>query len=96
MTLYRVVISPHYFHRCQFKPSCSAYGLRALTSRGWALGGAMAVDRVMRCHPLASASGYGTVLGAESDPLGMFRLNPWDPRSMSRLLLDPVEENVIW
>jgi putative membrane protein insertion efficiency factor len=38
--------------RCRFHPSCSAYALEALQRHGALRGGALAVGRVCRCHPL--------------------------------------------
>jgi putative membrane protein insertion efficiency factor len=37
--------------QCRFTPSCSEYALEAISTRGAARGGWLAVKRVCRCHP---------------------------------------------
>jgi len=45
------LVSVHLTPRCRFHPSCSAYALEALETRG-ALGGLwLAIRRLGRCHP---------------------------------------------
>ncbi len=48
---WRRVISPLYGQVCAFYPSCSAYGLEALTTHGLIRGGALTAWRVLRCNP---------------------------------------------
>lgn len=48
---YRKVVSPLYGPVCRFFPSCSAYALEAVTVHGAIRGGALAVQRLCRCHP---------------------------------------------
>lgn len=48
---YRRWISPALPPRCRFYPSCSAYALEALRTRGPVAGMLLAGWRVMRCHP---------------------------------------------
>ena len=36
---------------CRFTPTCSAYGIEAVEVHGAWRGGALAVRRVLRCHP---------------------------------------------
>jgi len=36
---------------CRFTPSCSQYGVEALTKHGLIRGGIMTIWRVMRCNP---------------------------------------------
>lgn len=48
---YRRLISPLYGQVCGFYPSCSAYGLEAVTVHGAARGGALTAWRVLRCNP---------------------------------------------
>ncbi len=48
---YRYGISPVIGPRCRFHPSCSEYGLQALSRFGLARGGWLTLARVCRCHP---------------------------------------------
>lgn len=50
---YRAVISPLYGDVCRYYPSCSHYALTAVQDRGVVVGGALAVRRLVRCHPWA-------------------------------------------
>ena len=42
---------------CRFQPTCSEYAALAISKHGLLRGGAMAVWRLLRCHPLAKG-GY--------------------------------------
>ncbi|GAA4569476.1 membrane protein insertion efficiency factor YidD [Planotetraspora kaengkrachanensis] len=48
---YRAFISPMLGPRCRFEPSCSAYGLEAITVHGALRGIWLTVRRIGRCHP---------------------------------------------
>ena len=48
---YQLVISPLLGPRCRFYPSCSAYAVEALTTRGPVIGLWLAGRRLLRCHP---------------------------------------------
>jgi len=48
---YRKVISPLYGDVCRYFPSCSAYGLEAVTVHGAVKGSGLAAWRVLRCNP---------------------------------------------
>ncbi len=48
---YRRYLSPALPARCRFYPSCSAYALEAVTRHGALRGGALAIWRLLRCHP---------------------------------------------
>jgi hypothetical protein len=48
---YRRWISPALPARCRFYPSCSAYAQEALMRYGAAQGSALALWRLLRCHP---------------------------------------------
>lgn len=49
--VYRRTISPLYGQVCSFYPSCSAYGLEAVTVHGVLRGVPMTVWRILRCNP---------------------------------------------
>jgi len=57
---YKQFVSPFFGNSCRFSPSCSEYAAQAVVELGWWRGGALAVKRVLRCHPLG-ASGYDPV-----------------------------------
>jgi len=55
---YKAALSPA-FHAlggatggCRFQPTCSEYAAIAVSEHGLLRGGAMAVARLLRCHPL--------------------------------------------
>ncbi|WP_052460877.1 membrane protein insertion efficiency factor YidD [Microbacterium gorillae] len=54
LTAYRAVISPLYGDVCRYYPSCSAYGVGAVQQHGAVKGSALALARILRCHPWAA------------------------------------------
>ena len=52
ITFYRSFISPTQGPRCEFYPSCSAFGLQAVKEHGAVLGVMMTTDRLTRCNLL--------------------------------------------
>lgn len=51
ITIWRKLVSPLYGQVCGFYPSCSAYGLEAVTVHGLVRGSALTAWRVLRCNP---------------------------------------------
>jgi putative membrane protein insertion efficiency factor len=45
---------------CRFTPSCSAYAIEAIERHGAMTGGALALRRILRCHPWGG-SGFDPV-----------------------------------
>lgn len=48
---YRTMISPLYGQVCSYYPSCSAYGLEAVTVHGAVRGSGLTLWRILRCNP---------------------------------------------
>jgi uncharacterized protein len=48
---YRLLLSPWLGSSCRFEPTCSAYSLEALQTRGAAAGSYLTLHRIARCHP---------------------------------------------
>nr|WP_314602923.1 membrane protein insertion efficiency factor YidD [uncultured Capnocytophaga sp.] len=57
---YQVAISPLKPPTCRFSPTCSTYTIEALRKYGLLKGGALALRRIMRCHPWGG-KGYDPV-----------------------------------
>jgi putative membrane protein insertion efficiency factor len=36
---------------CRFEPTCSHYASDAIEVHGWIRGGALAIKRILKCHP---------------------------------------------
>lgn len=49
--VYRRAVSPLLPPRCRFHPSCSAYALTALETRGALVGSGLTLWRLLRCQP---------------------------------------------
>jgi len=52
---YRLSLSPLLGPACRFEPTCSAYAEQAIKRFGVIHGSALAVRRILRCHPFAAA-----------------------------------------
>lgn len=57
---YKKYISPMKSTKCPYIPSCSDYGLEAVTKYGAVKGGFLALWRIIRCNPF-SKGGYDPV-----------------------------------
>ncbi|MCL2325609.1 MAG: membrane protein insertion efficiency factor YidD [Proteobacteria bacterium] len=58
--VYQNGISPYLGANCRFRPSCSAYAREAIQKHGVTRGGALALRRLIRCHP-CHPGGYDPV-----------------------------------
>lgn len=54
LKVYRFAVSPLYGQVCRYYPSCSAYGLEAVTVHGALRGIYFTLMRLLRCHPWAT------------------------------------------
>ncbi|OYD07916.1 membrane protein insertion efficiency factor YidD [Paludifilum halophilum] len=57
---YRRFLSPLTPPTCRFAPTCSQYGLTAISRYGFWRGGWMTVKRIFKCHPF-HPGGYDPV-----------------------------------
>jgi len=60
---YKWAISPMFLPACRYVPTCSEYAMEAVDRYGVTRGSAMAIWRVLRCHPFARG-GYDPVVKA--------------------------------
>ncbi len=58
--LYRIFLSPILPPSCRYTPTCSEYGIQAITKYGPLKGGWLTLKRISRCHPFGG-SGYDPV-----------------------------------
>ena len=66
---YKRWISPAFPPSCRYVPTCSEYAMEAVERYGMWRGGAMAVWRLMRCHPLAKGGLDAVVKDAAGTPI---------------------------
>ncbi len=57
---YQKIISPVLPPSCRFSPTCSEYGIEAITKFGVVKGGIKTAWRILRCNPF-SKGGYDPV-----------------------------------
>ena len=58
---YRRSISPLTPSSCRFRPTCSQYAYEAINKYGVWKGGALALRRILRCHPFYKGDFYDPV-----------------------------------
>jgi len=58
---YRRSISPLTPPSCRFRPTCSQYAYEAINKYGVWKGGALALRRILRCHPFYKGDFYDPV-----------------------------------
>ena len=58
--IYQYTISPLLPPSCRYIPTCSAYGVEAITKHGPFKGGWLTIKRISRCNPWGG-SGYDPV-----------------------------------
>jgi putative membrane protein insertion efficiency factor len=51
IVVYQKVLSPLLPPRCRYTPTCSNYGIEAITKYGPWEGGFLTIKRIMSCHP---------------------------------------------
>lgn len=51
LRIYQAAVSPLLGTRCRFHPTCSVYAREAIERHGLGKGTALAVRRLLRCHP---------------------------------------------
>lgn len=81
---YRKCISPFKPPCCRYYPTCSSYAIEAFQKRGFFVGLALTVRRILRCNPFGGA-GY--------DPVPP-RWPKVDPRRRNRNEMPGKKENV--
>ncbi len=50
---YQACIRPHLIGQCKYCPTCSEYGIQAISQHGLWRGGWLTFRRLLRCHPFA-------------------------------------------
>ena len=58
--LYQVTLSQWFGKSCRYTPTCSNYGIEAITKYGFFKGGRLTIKRILSCNPWGG-SGYDPV-----------------------------------
>ncbi|HHU50503.1 MAG TPA: membrane protein insertion efficiency factor YidD [Firmicutes bacterium] len=70
---YQKTISPLFYRRCKFYPTCSSYILQAISNFGTFKGLLLGIIRVLSCHPW-SLGGYDPLPPTWPGWKGIFRV----------------------
>ena len=49
-------------NKCRFIPTCSNYGIEAISRYGAFKGSVLTIKRIIRCNPFSNKSGYDPVV----------------------------------
>lgn len=60
LRIYKRLLSPLFLPACRYVPSCSEYAMEAIERHSAFRGSALAIWRLLRCHPFAKG-GYDPV-----------------------------------
>tara|TARA_B100001245_G_C22548600_1_gene274591 strand:+ start:102 stop:353 length:252 start_codon:yes stop_codon:yes gene_type:complete len=55
--LYKYFISPFFYSRCRYLPTCSEYFIDSLKLNGTIKGLFLGIKRILRCHPIKILGG---------------------------------------
>ena len=58
--IYQRFVSPFFPSSCKFSPSCSKYGIEAISKYGVLKGSVLAIKRILKCNPW-SKGGYDPI-----------------------------------
>ena len=61
ISFYKRAISPYTPACCRYYPTCSAYAREAISRYGAWTGGKLALERLLRCHPVSKRDKFGPV-----------------------------------
>ena len=60
ISVYKMIpFSSH--QKCRFVPTCSSYGIEAISRFGAFRGSILTIKRILRCNPFSHKSGYDPV-----------------------------------
>jgi putative membrane protein insertion efficiency factor len=83
LRLYKRWVSPAFPPSCRYVPTCSVYAMEAVERYGVVRGGAMAVWRVLRCHPFVQG-GYDPVVKESPESHSFAKnANEWGTRPLT-------------
>ena len=54
---YQFIISPIFYNKCRYLPTCSQYFIDALKTHGFIKGTFLGLKRIFRCHPIKFLGG---------------------------------------